>query len=30
VKGAGAALLTRDVRAVKTYEQLRVEFEVVT
>jgi predicted nucleic acid-binding protein len=29
-KAAGATLLTRDLRAVRTYERLRVEFELVT
>ncbi len=29
-KAAGATLLTRDVRAVSTYERLRVEVELVT
>ncbi|GAB7141931.1 type II toxin-antitoxin system VapC family toxin [Mycobacterium riyadhense] len=29
-KAAGATLLTRDVRAVTTYERLRLEFELVT
>lgn len=29
-KAAGATLLTRDVRAVKTYERLRVDVELVT
>jgi hypothetical protein len=29
-KAAGATLLTRDLRAVRTYEQLRVEYELVT
>jgi predicted nucleic acid-binding protein len=29
-KAAGITLLTRDQRAVRTYERLRVEFEIVT
>ncbi len=29
-KAAGATLLTRDLRAVRIYERLRVEFELVT
>lgn len=29
-KAAGATLLTRDLRAVRTYERLRVEYELVT
>lgn len=29
-KAAGAKLLTRDLRAVETYERLRVEVELVT
>lgn len=29
-KAGGATLLTRDVRAARTYERLRVEYELVT
>jgi hypothetical protein len=29
-RAAGATLLTRDVRAVKTYERLQLDFELVT